>query len=62
MSRELMSLQIVQPMMRPEELTTTASSGSGTFHFESLRMRTFCPGPDTRWGVDLKKISGRSAS
>ncbi len=62
MSRELMSLQIVQPMTRPAALTTTASSGSGTFHFESLRMRTFWRGPETRCGVALKKSSGRSAS
>ena len=41
MSRELMSLQIVQPTIVPDALTATASSGSGTFHFESLRMRTF---------------------
>ena len=27
----------------PRELTTSASSGSGTFHFESLRMRTGWP-------------------
>ena len=54
MSRELMSLQMVQPMILPDELTTTASSGSGTFHFESLRMRTSWRGPE-----DLDPDRGR---
>ena len=43
MSRELMSLPIVQPTSRPREFVTSASSGSGTFHFASRRMPTSPP-------------------
>ncbi|MND09871.1 hypothetical protein D3C83_335270 [compost metagenome] len=61
MSRELMSLQMEKPMMRPFALIARASSGSGTFHFPSRRIRTGAPGPATRRGVALKKSSGRAA-
>jgi len=62
MSRELMSLPMVKPMMFPEELMTSASSGSGTFHRASVRIPTGSPGDTTLSGSDLKKISGRGAS
>ncbi len=62
MSRDDMSLPMVKPSIVPAELIQSASSGSGTFHFESRRMRTGLPGPATREAVALKKSSGRGAS
>ena len=62
MSRELMSLPIVQPTMSPRAFITSASSGSGTFHRASPRMPTPSPGPTTFSATALKKISGRAAS
>ena len=75
MSRELMSLPIVQPTSRPREFVTSASSGSGTFHFASRRMPTsppvatnYAPPPTTVCGAIGKPfnfmvgIKGRSFS
>ena len=62
MSRELMSLPIVYPVIFPFADITSVSSGSGTFHFESLRIRTFAPVPTARYPGDLKNNSGRSAA
>ena len=48
MSRELMSFPIVNPTIAPDELITSASSGSGTFQRASL------PDPDgLAWRDDL---------
>ena len=57
-----MSLPIVQPTICPRELSTSASSGSGTLHVASRRMPTASPVATTFSAIALKKISGRSAS
>ena len=44
MSRELMSLPIVKPTSAPDELMTSVSSGSGTFHRASRRIPTALSG------------------
>ncbi len=61
MSRELMSLPMVYPMIAPLDVTARVSSGSGTFHRASRRMRTVWPDPRTRCGLALKNNSGRAA-
>ncbi len=52
---------MVYPVIAPVELTSNVSSGSGTDHVASLRIRTVPPGPITRLPLALKKSSGRSA-
>ena len=61
MSRALTSLPIVKPTSFSAGLRTSASSGSGTDHRESVRTRIGSPGPTTRLGVALKNSSGRLA-
>src|SRR5260370_37043742 len=58
MSRELISFQMVYPVIVPAGLISRVSSGSGTDHLESDRIRTALRGPTTRRPVALKKSSG----
>src|SRR5882762_1400444 len=59
---ELISLPMVYAWILPCAFMYNVSSGSGTFHAESLRICTCWLCPETRCGNALKNNSGLSAS